>query len=73
MKALKEPVQLPIVDCTKNTTFANGKEVQGWVDSKPVNAIAIPDSYPIPDIKNTLASSTECKYFITLDLTSKLH
>lgn len=43
------------------------------VDFKRLNAITIPDTYPIPDINATLASLGHAKYFTTVDLTSGFH
>lgn len=49
------------------------KQYRLVVDFKRLNAVTIPDTYPIPDITNTLASFGRSKYFTTLDLTSGFH
>ena len=43
------------------------------IDFKRLNARTVSDTYPIPDINNTLASLGDARYFTTLDLTSGFH
>lgn len=49
------------------------KQYRLVIDFKRLNAVTIPDAYPIPDINSTLASLGKARYFTTLDLTSGFH
>ncbi|XP_049316307.1 retrovirus-related Pol polyprotein from transposon opus isoform X1 [Bactrocera dorsalis] len=69
----KSPYNSPLWIVPKKPGPSGEKKYRVVVDFKRLNAITIPDSYPIPDINNTLASLGECKYFTTLDLTSGFH
>jgi hypothetical protein len=57
----KSPWSSPVVLVTKKN---------GDVDYRRLNALTIKDSYPLPNICDTLGALGGCKYFCTMDLAS---
>ena len=43
------------------------------LDLRALNAVALPDAYPIPNIIDTLDNLGGCRYFTTLDLDTGYH
>lgn len=66
----KSPYHSPIWIVSKKPDALGEKEYGLVIDFRRLNAVTIPDTYPIPDIFNTLASLGNPRYFTTLDLTS---
>lgn len=69
----KSPYNSPIWVVPKKPKPNGEKQYRMVVDFKRLNAVTIPDTYPIPDITSTLASLGKAKYFTTIDLTSGFH
>lgn len=59
------PWSSPVVLITKK----NG-DVRFCVDYRRLNSLLVTDSYPLPNISDTLGALGGCKYFCTMDLTS---
>ncbi|GBP10966.1 Retrovirus-related Pol polyprotein from transposon opus [Eumeta japonica] len=49
------------------------KQYRLVVDYKRLNAVTVPDTYPIPDINATLVSLGNAQFITTIDLTSGFH
>lgn len=49
------------------------KKYRMVIDYKRLNAVTVSDTYPIPDISNTIANLGNSKFFTTIDLTSGFH
>lgn len=69
----KSPYNSPIWVVPKKPKPNGERQYRMVVDFKRLNAVTIPDTYPIPDITSTLASLGKAKYFTTIDLTSGFH
>jgi len=69
----KSPYNSPIWVVPKKPKPNGEKQYRMVIDYKRLNAVTIPDKYPIPDITSTLSSLGEAKFFTTLDLTSGFH
>lgn len=69
----KSPYNSPIWVVPKKDKPNGEKQYRMVIDFKRLNAVTISDTYPIPDINNTLASLGDAKFFTTLDLTSGFH
>lgn len=67
------PYNSPIWVVPKKPKPNGEKQYRMVIDYKRLNAVTIPDTYPIPDINSTLASLGDAKLFTTLDLTSGFH
>ncbi|XP_055388934.1 uncharacterized protein LOC129618032, partial [Condylostylus longicornis] len=69
----KSPYNSPIWVVAKKPDSSGVKKYRMVIDFKRLNAVTVPDTYPIPDITSTLASLGQAKFFTTLDLTSGFH
>lgn len=69
----KSPYNSPIWVVPKKPKPNGEKRYRLVVDYKRLNAVTVPDTYPIPDINATLASMGDAKFFTTIDLTSGFH
>lgn len=69
----RSPYNSPIWVVAKKPKPNGEKQYRMVIDYKRLNAVTIPDTYPIPDINTTLASLGNAKYFTTVDLTSGFH
>lgn len=69
----KSPYNSPIWVVSKKPKPTGEKQYRLVVDYKRLNAVTVPDTYPIPDINATLASLGNAKFFTTIDLTSGFH
>lgn len=69
----KSPYNAPIWIVEKKTDASQVKKYRMVVDFKRLNSVTISDSYPIPDITNTLSNLGDSKFFTTIDLTSGFH
>lgn len=69
----KSPYNSPIWVVSKKPKPNGEKQYRLVVDYKRLNAVTVPDAYPIPDINATLASLGNAKFFTTIDLTSGFH
>lgn len=67
------PYNSPIWVVPKKPKPNGEKQYRMVIDYKRLNSVTISDTYPIPDINNTLASLGNAKLFTTLDLTSGFH
>eukprot|EP00918_Siedleckia_nematoides_P099559 GHVU01217738.1.p1 GENE.GHVU01217738.1~~GHVU01217738.1.p1 ORF type:complete len:127 (+),score=14.45 GHVU01217738.1:38-418(+) len=61
----KSPWSSPVVLVTKK----NG-EIRFCVDYRSLNSLTTKDSYPLPNIEDTLGALGGCKHFCTMDLAS---
>jgi hypothetical protein len=66
----ESPWSSPVVIVPKKSTDGMGPKYRFCVDFRRLNAVTIPDVYPIPNIVDTLDHLGGCTYFTTLDLTS---
>lgn len=73
IKPSKSPYNSPIWIVDKKMDASGTKKYRMVIDYKRLNAVTVPDTYPIPDISNTLASLGNSNYFTTIDLTSGFH
>lgn len=69
IKPSESPWSSPIVIVPKKSSDGKPK-YRFCVDFRKLNAVTIPDVYPIPNISDTLDHLGGCTYFTTLDLTS---
>jgi hypothetical protein len=69
----KSPYNSPIWVVEKKLDASGIKKYRMVVDYKKLNAVTISDTYPIPDISNTIANLNKSKFFTTVDLTSGFH
>jgi transposase InsO family protein len=69
IKPSESPWSSPIVIVPKKSSDGKPK-YRFCVDFRRLNAVTIPDVYPIPNIADTLDHLGGCTYFTTLDLTS---
>lgn len=69
----KSPYNSPMWVVPKKPDASGIKKYRMVIDFRKLNDITISDTYPIPDISNTIASLGNSKYFTTLDLTSGFH
>ena len=69
----RSPYNSPIWIVPKKPKPNGEKQYRMVIDYKRLNAVTIPDTYPIPDINATLASLGNAKYFTVLDLTLGFH
>lgn len=69
----RSPYNSPLWIVPKKENSLGEKQYRLVIDFKRLNAITIPDAYPIPDINHTLACLHGNKYFSTVDLTSGFH
>lgn len=61
----KSPWSSPVVLVAKKSG-----EVRFCVDYRRLNSMTVKDSYPLPNIEDTLGALGGCKYFCTMDLAS---
>jgi len=73
IRSSKSPYNSPIWVVEKKPKPNGEKQYRMVNDYKRLNAVTIPDTYPIPDITATLASLGNAKFFTTIDLTSGFH
>ena len=66
----KSPYNSPVWVVAKKPTADGKKQYTLVIDYKRLNAVTVPDKYPIPDINATLANLGPQKYFTTVDLKS---
>lgn len=69
----KSPYNSPIWVVEKKLDASQIKKYRMVVDFKRLNSVTVADSYPIPDISNTIANLGDSKFFTTIDLTSGFH
>lgn len=69
----KSPYNSPIWIVEKKLDASGIKKYRMVIDYKKLNAVTTADTYPIPDISNTLANLRGSTFFTTIDLTSGFH
>lgn len=69
----KSPYNSPMWVVPKKMDASGTRKYRMVIDFRKINAVTISDTYPIPDISNTIASLGKSKYFTTIDLTSGFH
>lgn len=69
----KSPYNSPVWVVEKKVDVSGIRKYRMGIDFKKLNAVTVPDTYPIPDISNTIASLGDSKFLTTIDLTSGFH
>lgn len=69
----KSPYNSPIWVVEKKMDASGIKKYRMVIDYKRLNAVTVSDTYPIPDISNTLANLGDSRFFTKIDLTSGFH
>lgn len=67
------PYNAPIWIVPKKMDASGEKKWRIVIDYRRVNEVTIEDKHPLPNIETILDSLGRCKYFTSLDLTSRFH